>query len=264
MKAIILAAGQGTRLAPLTDDRPKCLVPLAGHPLLEYQLWALGEIGVSDIYLVGGYRKDQLERWGHPVLPNPDFATTNMVASLFCARAQLAGDQDVLIAYADLVYEPRVLEAVRRTDAPLVLGIDRRWRDYWQIRMDDPLADAETLKLRDGLIVELGKKPQDYSEIEGQYMGLIKVRADHLEAFCQAYDRLDRQARYDGRDFDNMFMTSFLQHLIDQGWKVAAAQVDNGWLEVDSVQDLENYHDLLEKGELARFYDSPLLRRATR
>jgi len=86
MRAIILAAGQGTRLAPHTNDRPKCLVELAGQSMLSRQLAVLGELGIDDIVLVGGYRSDQLAGFGHKVVRNQDFATTNMVHSLFCAR----------------------------------------------------------------------------------------------------------------------------------------------------------------------------------
>jgi NDP-sugar pyrophosphorylase family protein len=61
MMAIILVAGQGTRLRPLTNDKPKCLVELAGKPLLEHQLETLRARGVEDIHIVGGYRADQLQ-----------------------------------------------------------------------------------------------------------------------------------------------------------------------------------------------------------
>ncbi|MBK1652709.1 sugar phosphate nucleotidyltransferase [Halorhodospira halochloris] len=67
MRAIILAAGQGTRLRPLTDDRPKCMVELEGKPLLEHQLEVLRGAGIEDIHVVGGYRAEWLQQeiFGH-------------------------------------------------------------------------------------------------------------------------------------------------------------------------------------------------------
>ena len=112
MRAIILAAGRGARLAPHTDERPKCLVELAGKTLLSRQLAVLAALGIEDIVLVGGYRADQLAAWPHSLVINQDFATTNMVHSLFRAQDALDGGDDVLIAYSDIVYEARVLRAL--------------------------------------------------------------------------------------------------------------------------------------------------------
>ena len=69
-------------------------------------------------------------------------------------------------------------------------------------------------------------------------MGLIKIRADHVLKFKAFRDQMDRTATYDGKDFDNMFMTSFLQAMIDDGWDARAAFTHNGWLEVDAPEDL--------------------------
>lgn len=254
MRVVILAAGQGTRLRPFTNDRPKCLVELNGRPLLHRQLEVLRAAGLTDIALVGGYRADCLEGHGVKVLLNPRFADTNMVSTLFCAQEWMVEGEDLLIAYGDIIYEQSVLDSVLATDAPLAIAIDRQWRRFWSIRMDDPLADAETLKLdSNNCIIELGKRPKDYSEVQGQYMGLIKVRADQVKAFCDAWHNLDRTVIRDGKDFDNMYMTTFLHHLIDTGWTARAAFTDNGWLEVDTVDDLNQYHEMLENGHLDSF-----------
>ena len=240
MKAIILAAGQGTRLRPFTDDRPKCLVELAGRPLLDYQLEVLRAGEIKDIYVVAGYRADQVVRSGVKRLINERYATTNMVATLFTAEELMTGNDDLIISYGDIVYETRILKALLACTAPVCLTVDSSWKRYWTMRMDDPLTDAETLKLDDGdRIIELGKKPDSYDDIQGQYIGLIKIRADHVQKLVDVWHRLDTSAIYDGKNFDNMYMTSFIQILIDKGWDVRAALIDNGWLEIDAPEDLE-------------------------
>src|ERR1044071_3517735 len=88
---VILAAGEGTRLRPHTLDRPKCLVPLAGRPLLAWQTDALRAAGVDDIVVVTGYRADQIRALGYRTVFNPRYEKTNMVASLMCARDTLDG-----------------------------------------------------------------------------------------------------------------------------------------------------------------------------
>ena len=254
MHAIILAAGQGSRLRPYTNDRPKCMVSLFGKPMLYRQLEVLRAAGINDITLVGGYKADALEVDGVNIVLNPRYAETNMVSTLFCAESVMTSDQDLLILYGDIIYEPKVLESLLSCDCSLAISVDREWRRFWQLRMDNPLADAETLKLQDGnRIVELGKKPSGYEEVQGQYMGLIKVRADVVTAFREAWHVMDRAAMYDGKNFDNMYMTSFLQCLIDLGWDARAAFTDNGWLEVDTVQDLEEYELMQREGLLSSF-----------
>lgn len=258
MRAVILAAGEGRRLRPHTLDRPKCMVELAGAPLLFHQLATLRGAGVEDVTLVTGYRADRLEALGLPTRHNPAFDRTNMVASLMCAADLLDGGDDVLIAYADIVYEPRVLEPLLRCPSALAISIDTGWRRLWALRLEDPLEDAETLRLSpEGDVLELGKKPVSLDEIEGQYMGLIKVSASFAPRLVEAHARLDPGALHDGKDLANMYMTSFLQHLIDGGQALRAVPVDGGWLEVDSDRDLAIYAGLAERGELAAFYRAP-------
>ena len=255
MRAIILAAGQGMRLRPHTDDRPKCMVELGGKPLIQHQLDVLDQCGVSDISVVTGYRADQLEQFGRRSYHNPLFDQTNMVESLVCAREQLDGADDVLILYADIAYEPRVVEALISCDAPFSTAINLDWYELWRLRMEDPLRDAETLKLDDQQhIIELGKKPNSLDEVEGQYMGLIQVKKELCSTLLSIYDGLDPAATYDGKDLPNMYMTSLLQKIIDAGHPLKAVPVHGGWIEVDTTEDLEEYRRMLEEGLLRQHW----------
>src|SRR5581483_4967745 len=98
MRAVILAAGRGERLRPYTCDVPKCLLPIAGRPLLEWQLLALRQCGVCDVSIVAGHAKSAIPLNIKQYF-NADYLTTNMVASLFCAEEDLSGP--CLICYSD-------------------------------------------------------------------------------------------------------------------------------------------------------------------
>ncbi|BBP43111.1 NTP transferase domain-containing protein [Thiosulfativibrio zosterae] len=246
MRIIILAAGQGTRLRPYTNDRPKCMVSLNGKPLLHYQLDVMNELGIdkSDIALVGGYLQEALVAPGIKQYRNEKFAETNMLETLFCAE-EFMTDDDLIIAYGDIVYKPEVLQALIDTEGDVVITADLEWEQLWSLRMENPLDDAETFKMNDqGFVIELGKKPQSNEEVQAQYMGLIKVSREKVRAFKSFYQSLDRKAIYDGKDFDNMYMTSFIQNLIDGGWKVKPALIKNGWVEVDTVEELKLYEKM--------------------
>ena len=239
MKVIILAAGQGTRLYPLTKDKPKCLVKLCGKSILDHQLDVLKKCGVNDIHIVGGYLANKLLSYGLNLHINSNFAKTNMVTTFFCASQILSSGSDIIVTYGDIVYEPRVLSSLIKSDAPVSLIVDKFWKKYWESRMDNPLSDAETLKITENnKITEIGKKPKNYREIQGQYTGMIKFRFDYVKKLKNIWEQMDLEKIYDGKNYDNMYMTSFLQHLIDIGWETRAIFTTNGWAEIDCISDL--------------------------
>lgn len=244
-KVILLAAGMGTRLGLLTKDKPKCMVPYKGQPLIDHILRGISACGLDDISIVGGYQidvlRDHLKSRHLKFYVNDRFDQTNMVESLFCARQELVG-ADVLVSYADIIYRPSVLQALLAAQDGLNIVVDLEWKKLWDMRLNDPLTDAETMKFdRQGRIRELGKKPASLADIQGQYIGLFKFSRNVLPQILKFYDGLDRSAIYDGKDFARMYMTSFLQLLIDRVMPAQAVFIRGGWLEFDTGRDVEQY-----------------------
>lgn len=240
MKMIILAAGQGSRLRPLTNEKPKCMVEYNGKMIIDYILETAKNCNIKNIAIVTGYKKDVLEQYlqnkNITFYENKNFNTTNMVSTLFCAKDFM--DEDLIISYSDIVYKKDVLSKLINSKDDFSLTIDKNWRNLWNQRMDNPLDDAETLKIINNNIVELGKKANNYNDIEGQYIGLIKISKNTINKVIEYYNKLNAQEIYDGNDFDNMYMTSFIQHLIDNLLDVKPSYIHGGWIEVDTVQDL--------------------------
>jgi len=237
VKAIILAAGEGTRLRPYTDDRPKCLVEVNGASLLDRQLAVLKSELIKSITLIGGYRSDMLKRKGIELRINKDYAKTNMVWTLFCAEDELEGD--IIISYGDIVYSHEILAALLKSKADIDVAIDLEWESYWRARNEDPLDDAETLKLaNDGRILEIGQKPKTLAEIEGQYMGLMKFTAKGIQQLKKTFHGAKKTGSLRGKPLKNAYMTDLLQAVIDSGHSVNSVPVHGGWVEVDTVSDL--------------------------
>ena len=247
---IHLAAGQGTRLRPLTNDRPKPLVEIRGRSLLERNLETMSDAGITDQLVVTGYRAEQIEQLDVETVRNPVYAETDMVYSLFCARKRFPDESDLVISYGDIVYHRKVVDELLACDAPVCVVVDDRWEELWSSRFEDPLADAETLRLDDDYrITEIGQEPTDIEQIEAQYIGLLKIRNDMLSKFSAMYDDLSTpDAESDLAA--SVEMTHFLQELIDSGTRVQAVPVNGGWLEVDTLADLELYQDELFNDEL--------------
>jgi choline kinase len=172
-----------------------------------------------------------------------------MLYTLFCAETELDGD--VIISYSDIIYTPDVLRSLLAAQGDFCVIIDRQWEKLWRLRMENPLDDAESLVLDDsGNIIEIGRKTKEYAHIQGQYIGLFKISAAALAKVRALYHSMDKSLRYDGKDFENMYMTSFIQEIAKRLMPVKAVPIDGGWLEIDSIEDLNAY---TEKG----FYPSP-------
>jgi len=237
MKAIILAAGEGTRLRPYTLDRPKCLVEIDGKSLLDRQLAILRTADIQPIILIGGYHSEMLLRPATELRINPRYAETNMVWTLFCAESALSGD--LIVSYGDIVYSRDVLNALLQSEADISVTIDLDWENYWRARNENPLADAETLKLTtDGQILEIGQKPKSMDEIEGQYMGLMKFSAKGVDLLRQTFYEGQKKGNLRGKLVEKAYMTDLLQAMIDEGIRLDSVPVHGGWVEVDTVGDL--------------------------
>lgn len=133
MKALILAAGLGTRLAPITNDRPKSLVPVNGKPILIKQIENLHENGVKDITIVSGYRADTLEREVHARFPeihiveSVDYATTNNMYSAYLGIQAMyphGVDEPFFMMNADVFYDASVLKALKADARENLIVVD--------------------------------------------------------------------------------------------------------------------------------------------
>ena len=254
MIAIILSAGQGTRLRPYTDSRPKSMVLLRGKPLIQYQMQVLKNTGIQEIYAITGYKKESFNMLGISTYYNSRYASTNMVYSLNTARELFDGNSDIIISYGDIVYQNSILLKLVKSKSKISVVIDKKWISLWSLRMANVLSDAETLKLNDnGHIIEIGKPPKSLNQIQGQYIGLIKIRKDFAPEFFNLYDKLKRGIlNCNGKKYTDIYMTDYLQLLIDNCFNIRAVETNNGWLEVDTVDDLELYEDLIENGEMLK------------
>ena len=243
LKVIILAAGEGKRLRPLTDDKPKAMVKLFGMSLLERQINTFRECGINDIVVVTGYKNETINLTNIKKYKNFDYASTNMVETLFCAENEM--DEQTIISYGDIIFEKKVLISLINSDEDYSVVIDKNWRKYWESRFADPLIDAESLILESmNNIIEIGQTTKNIDDIQGQYIGLMKFQGSGLKFLRNFYQKTKEEAKKTGEnplnpniDFKKSYMTDFIQGLINAGCKIKAISINNGWLEFDSIGD---------------------------
>jgi choline kinase len=237
MKAIILAAGRGSRMGEITDQIPKCLVKVDGKPLIEWQLDAMKSSGIKEIGVVTGYKREVIANYNLTEFLNPDWSETNMVYSLNKAEKWL-NNNDVIVSYSDIFYEPKAIYDLKNSESNIGVSYDPEWLNIWQQRFLDPLTDAETFKLdAQGNIVEIGRKPKDLKDIDGQYMGLLRFSSNAWEVAMKSINVGSHSL------CKSMDMTSLIQHIINKtGLEVKGIPYRGLWGEVDSVSDLELYN----------------------
>ena len=260
MKAIILAAGEGRRLRPLTDNKPKCMVELFGKNLLDWKVNLLKKYGISDIIVITGYMSEKINLKQVRFYKNNLFETTNMVETLFCAREEF--DDSLLIIYGDIIFEEKILEKILKSEDEISVVIDQNWKEYWKIRFNNPLDDAESLSLdKNGFIQNIGQKVNDIDDISGQYIGLIKFSKNSIQKILMFYDKMKEESK-NGKNplnvnlsFEKSYMTDFLQAMINSGFKIKGIPVKNGWLELDSINDYETYQKLFNSGQIQKFFN---------
>ena len=236
MRAIILAAGRGSRMKALTDEIPKCLIKLRGKSLLDWQLDALRTAGIDEIAIVTGYRRDLLAEHELMEFYNTRWAETNMVSSLSCA-AEWLGKSDCIVTYSDIFYYADAITSLMRVSAPLAVTYDPNWETLWNQRFADPLSDAETFLIGAGSqLLEIGKQPTAEDQIQGQFMGITLVTPNGWNELNLILSRLSNHMA------DQIHMTGALQRVIEAGnVPILGVPYKGEWGEVDSESDLLLY-----------------------
>jgi L-glutamine-phosphate cytidylyltransferase len=245
MRAVILAAGRGSRMGHLGGDRPKCLVELEGKPLIERQIAALRRGGVDEIGVVRGYRAEMIDFPGLSYFANERWAETNMVMSLAAAAPWLRWGP-VIVSYADIFYRSELVRGLAGARGQLVISYDRAWRRLWTRRFADPLADAETFRIDAvGQLIEIGGKTTRIDDIEGQYMGLVKFTPPAWSAVELLLSTLDAPIR------DRLDVTGLLRRLLTtKELPIGTFGTDGQWGEIDNAEDVALYRNMVREGEL--------------
>ena len=222
-----------------TQRNPKCLIPLAGKPLLEWQLGALRRAGIDFITVARGYKAEMLEG-NFSTVDNPLWEQTNMVSTLACAFEKVASSSCV-ISYSDIAYSAGHVRAVADSDGDIVVAYDTLWRDLWALRFENPLEDAETFVHENGRLVEIGARTSDIEAIQGQFMGLLRFTPNGFSVVKEYLSGLPQEA------VAKLDMTALLSRLLAEGIRISVVPVAGQWCEADSMSDVVAYEAELER-----------------
>lgn len=254
MKAIILAAGSGTRLKKYTENLPKGMLSFMGKTIIERQIEVYRACGIEDIIIVRGFAADKIAYEGITYYTNEAYATTNMVESLMEAKAEF--DDDIIVSYSDVLFEPALLKTMMASKADFACAVDDNWKAYWQKRYGKVDFDTESLAIdQQDNIVELGLENPPVEKISARYIGLLKFSQRGLrfiqETMELAYEEFeDRPWQQSGKTVRKAYMTDLLNAIIEAGKEVKAVHFQNGWIEFDTNDDYENAMEWVKDGSL--------------
>ena len=246
MKAIILAAGTASRLRPLTEHTPKCLLEIGQRTLLGRSMDALIENGIRDFVIVTGYLHEMIEQfvaktYGDSInvtfIHNAVYDSTNNIYSLWLARPEAEG-QDILLLDSDLLYDGNIIKEVLAVDAPSVLTLIRH-----------ELGEEEMKVVTDdkGEILEISKTCS-VSDACGESLGIEKMGKEYTSALYRELEPMMNEEH-----LENKFYELAFERLIPQGHTFKVIDVTNYFsCELDTVEDFMTAKEKLEALEAAK------------
>jgi len=241
-KAIIIAAGLGSRLKGYTENLPKCMLKFGNKTLLERQLDAYRECGISNISVIRGYNKEKINHEGLRYFENTDFENNNILNSLFYAEDELNGN--VIVSYSDILFESSVVKRLLESDADISIVVDIDWRAYYVDRKDHPLEEAENVIFNaNNEVVKIGKVLTAKDDVFGEFIGMMKFSPRGADLFKRHFQRAkelfwDRPFQR-AKIFQKAYITDMIQDMVDLGVPIHCVIIERGWKEIDTVEDYE-------------------------
>ncbi len=239
-KALIIAAGLGSRLKKHTENLPKCMLDFGGKTLLQRQLDAYKKNNIKDISLIRGYKKEKINYKGLKYFENDDYKNNNILNSIFYAEKAINGN--IIISYSDILFDSSVVKRTIESNHDISVVVDIDWRGYYVGRKDHPISEAENVIFNSNNEVEkIGKINTGNEEVHGEFIGMIKLSNRGTEIFKEHFYRLKKiywnKPFQRAKIFQKAYLTDFIQELVDIGIKVHCVIIESGWKEIDTVED---------------------------
>jgi choline kinase len=227
-------------MSPYTDNCNKGMLDFGGKPILKRQIDLIRKVNPSKIIIIKGYQADDINFRNITYYINKNYDKTNMVESLMAAKREFTSD--VIVSYGDIIYDYNLLKSMISSKYDFTVAVDFNWKKYWEMRYGSIKKDIESLKIKDGKIVQLGTPNPSIKDIDARYIGLLKFSYRGLSIIKDIY--------YSSDKWKTAYMTDLLQEIINRGYDVTPMGFSGGWIEFDTKEDYENNLDWLRRNVL--------------
>ena len=241
MKAIFIAAGEGSRMGVLTKDIPKPLIDVNGSSILERQIKLLNKFGINEIVVITGPFSEKYQFSNIKYINDIKFDEHDQLGSLFVASKEI--QDDVLLIFADIIFDESILKQILKNESEISIAVDMNWEKY-DVRTDNTIDDADKISVLNGNAKKIFKNMKFYTEEHqiGEFIGLIKLNNKGCKKINQVYTSLVdfHQGKFhDAESFKKSKMIDFLQEIIERGIEIEVESINGKWCEIDTIQDLE-------------------------
>lgn len=246
MKVIILAAGKGTRLAPFTDDLPKCLIKLFDKSLLEMQIDNFKDCRINDIIIVTGYKNEKIIFPGIKKEKNENFSSTGMNESLFCVKNEL--NDSIIVSYSDIIYDKNIIKQLIEFKGDIGIAVRTKWKENYNNRDLHPISEAENVLFENEKILKIKKNIIEKKEKQeiGEFLGLMKISKNGCRILLETYSNLKKThigKFHSSKSLETAYLTDMIQEMINLNNKVEIIHTEGKWFEVDTMQDVNNVRE---------------------
>ena len=242
MKAIFIAAGEGSRLGNLTKDLPKPLVDVNGKSIIERQISLLRKNNVNDIVVTTGYKKEKFTFKNIEYVYNPNFREQEQTGSLMAARSKIVGD--ILIMFGDILFDEIILQQMLDSKGDIVIAVDKNWEKSYEERHDNPKSEADKVLINDDKVIQISAKNIEVNDDNdvGELLGLIKLSMKGSKILIDQYEKLENShvgKFHDAVSFKKAKFVDMLQELLSSGIVITPVSIKGKWCEIDTKHDLE-------------------------
>jgi len=234
-QALILAAGRGKELGVLTEDRPKAMVEIAGKPLLERTVETLNGIGIKDITVVRGYKKDALKLPSLKFVDNDEHDSTQEAFSLAMGLDKVSGQ--VLMAYGDVLFQKFIPMHLFESDSDFCIAVDSEWNtppgqnEYRDLVACDRPFQWNQFDQKAYLQKMSTDLPKD--QVHGEWIGLLKMSPSGVSQLKAIFKEISG-----AESFRKMRMADLFKLLVEKGKKIEVVYIRGHWLDVDTMHDV--------------------------
>lgn len=249
MKAIFIAAGEGSRMGHLTQEIPKPLVDVNGKSIIERQLNLLKNNNITDITIITGPHQEKFNFKNVNYMNDKEFKEHDQLGSLMFARDII--NDEVIILFADIIFEESILEQILQSKSEISIAVDLDWEKSYMNRPDNPFDGADKVRIEQGKATRIfknAKKDDDDFSI-GEFIGLMKLSKEGAKKFVEHYNKLELSHSgifHDAESLQKAKLIDLLQELIEKNIDIDTTSITGKWCEIDTQQDLQIAKDIFQ------------------
>lgn len=227
MKAIIIAAGKGSRIPKVSKKKPKCFIKINNVAIIDRQINLLKKNKIKNIFVITGYKANYFNKKKYTCIKNKNYSKNEQMASLMYAQKEF--DDDIIVLFSDIIYDEIFLNnLIKFKKDNITLVCQKNWREKYKLRIDHPLNQADKVKIVKNRIVMIGKQINE-KEANSEFIGMFFIPKKYCKKFINYYKKCKLP--------NKLQIHNFFSHFIDDNGIIKALNIKGNFMEIDTFND---------------------------